>query len=194
MHPKTKQRLLAVIGLLFFAGICIGTYFVIKYFIGLILSLDKQISATIIATSGTILTAVATLVFSQNLSKKREISEVHRPNKIKAYKFFMQMMIDILRRVKKDDKFLEDGKLPEDLQELFFELQSEMIVWGSPNVIKAYQTFRAQSVSGANVLLAVDNVLQEIRKDLGHSNKDLKRGDLIKLFLTDPEELDKLMS
>lgn len=192
MDSKGKQKVLAAIGLFIIAVISVGAYFAISYLIGLILALDKQISATIIATSGTILTAVATLVFTQYLSKKREILEAHRPNKIQAYKRFMELMISVLKKIKKDNNILEDGKLPEDLQDLYFALQSDMIIWGAPNVLRAYQNFRAQPPKD-NILFVIDDVLQEIRKDLGHKKGNLKRGDLIKLFLIDPETLDKVM-
>jgi hypothetical protein len=42
---------------------------------------DKEISAAIIASSGTILAAVATIVISQNRAKKREIAKHNVPIK-----------------------------------------------------------------------------------------------------------------
>ena len=43
------------------------------------------------------------------------------------------------------------------------------------------------------MLLIMDDIMQAMRKDLGLSNWGLVRGDLMKMFLTDPETLDKML-
>jgi hypothetical protein len=101
------------------------------------------------------------------------------------------MMVDVMKRGKEDD-FLADGVLPKELEEVIFSMQSNMIVWAAPSVIKDYQNFKLNPESG-KILHYLDDTLRKIRKDLGHSDSGLKRGDLIKLFLRDPEELDKLI-
>jgi hypothetical protein len=42
-------------------------------------------------------------------------------------------------------------------------------------------------------LVAMDRMLQAIRKDLGLSNRRLQQGDFIKLFVNDPAEVDKIL-
>ena len=84
--------------------------------------------------------------------------------------------------------------MPKELQDKYVQFTRDLIVWGSPSVIKKWEKFRlAGLIASEEILLFVDDVLQEIRKDLGNSNIGLKRGDLIKLFIKDPSELDRIM-
>lgn len=62
----------------------------------------------------------------------------------------------------------------------------------SPAVIRAYTAFR-NTGTNPDIVLRIDDLLQAMRKDLGNSCWTLNRGDLIKLFITDPENLDVLM-
>ena len=72
----------------------------------------------------------------------------------------------------------------------FVQLNRGLILWASPEVIKEYLNFRRiAGQSSENILFAVDQVYQAIRKDLSNSNLTLEKGDLIRLNLKDPDEL-----
>lgn len=192
MKPSVKKSVILFLGgILIVVGCLFLFYLGAKYVVSLILSLEKELAAAIVAASGTILASVAAIIISQSRAKRREIEEAQRPNKIAAYKKFMEMLIEVLKKGKQKKDFLKDGVFPPDLEELFLFLQSDMIVWASPRVINAYEKFRSNA-SDVNILLYLDDILREIRKDLGHKNTGLKRGDLIKLYLRDPQEFDKL--
>lgn len=198
MKPSERNTVILILaGVLALAGCVFLLYLGAKYVVTVIGSLEKELAAAIVAASGTILASVAAIIINQNRAKRREIEEAQRPNKIIAYKKFMELMTTILKKGKEED-FLKDGVLPPDLEEMFLCLQSDMIVWASPGVIKAYEEFKRDaqvadtSTQHKHVLLFWDDILQQIRKDLGHKNTGLKRGDLIKLFLQDPQELDRL--
>lgn len=66
-------------------------------------------------------------------------------------------------------------------------------MWGSPAVIKAYTAFRSTG-SDPHIVFRLDDLMQAMRKDLGNSNWGLARGELIKLFITDPETIDPLLT
>lgn len=193
MSNKTKERLYAFLGFLLIAGAMYGGYLFLKYIGNLLLSLDKQFAATIIATSGTVLAAVGVAVYSQRRTKVREIAEAHRPIKIEVYKEWMETIGTVLKRTKDETADNSTEAFGKEFLDFFVGFTSNLIVWGSPGVLKAYENFRRGSVSEYEVLLIVDDMLREIRKDLGNSNRGIKRGDLIKLYLKDPAELDRKM-
>ena len=72
----------------------------------------------------------------------------------------------------------------------------DLIVWGGSEVISKYERFRELSIKpqSENILLLADDMLQALRKDLDVSNKNLKRGDIVKLFLKNPAELDAIIA
>lgn len=185
-----------IIGCIFLIGILIFLFFLGKYFLVLIKTLDKAVAAAIIATSGTILTSVGTLIITQFLSKKREITEAHRHEKVKTYNRFMEIVTMVLKNTKLDKNYLKEGmELPKELVDLFFDFQKDLMAWGSPKVIKAFIEYRSVSLTdSSNVVILVDHVLREIRKDLGHKDRDLKEGELISVFLANPKEIEQLKS
>mgnify|MGYP001379453446 CR=1 FL=1 len=118
----------------------------------------------------------------------------HRPQKIEVYNGFFEILERFLKNPD-EQKVLEEGgeeDLPEDLRDQFWQLNKGLIVWGSPAVIKSWLHFRKVTTSGGNTLLAMDNVLKAIRKDLGNSNFGLQVGDSVKVFLRDPSEVDTM--
>jgi hypothetical protein len=154
---------------------------------------QEQVVAAGVAAIGTVLAAVAAVVYSQQRSKSREITEAHRPKKIELYNSFIRTMIDTLIKHKGATTSGRDLAEDEDFKKFFFDFTSQVILWGSPRVIRKYSDFRTHGEKQAgHIVLIVDDLMRAMRKDLGNSNWTLQRGDLIKLLLTDPEKLDEL--
>ena len=171
-----------------------GLFRLVHFLVTGLLSLDSSVAATIIAASATVLVSVVSIIYSQRKTKEREIAESHRPQKIELYKRFMDdVVLGVLRMTKKKGgKSIDDADVQEHLQDFFFQFTGDLIVWGSPQVIKSYTEFRS-SGDQPEIILKVDDMLRAIRKDLGHSNRGIGRGALISLFLTDPEKLREMM-
>ena len=67
------------------------------------------------------------------------------------------------------------------------------MVWGSDDVLREFIAYRRFIVNRAEdqpaeVLFAYENLVATIRSDLGHKNKDLKRGDVLSLFINDIDQ------
>lgn len=145
--------------------------------------------------SGPTITAIVGfigLIYAQWHSKSREIQQSHRPQKIEVYNGFFAILERFLKNPE-EQKALEEGgeeSLPDDLRDQFWQLNKGLIVWASPVVIKSWLQFRKVTTTGGSTLLAMDNVLKAIRKDLGNSNFGLQIGDSVKVFLRDPGEAD----
>ena len=176
-------------------GAVYGLFRLTGYVVAGVLSLDSGVAAATIAAITTVLVSVASIVYSQRKTKEREIAESHRPQKIELYKRFMDdAVVGALRQAKQDSETAgDDDGLQERLAKFFLEFTADMIVWGSPQVIKAYRDFR-NSENNPHILLKMDDVLRAIRKDLGHGNRGIERGNLIALFLTDPEKPEEMLA
>ena len=192
MNSKLKQIFLVITGLIFIAGISVGGFLILRYFGHLLLVIDKQVAAAIIAASATLLAAVGVALYSQRGIKKREIAEAHRSQKIEVYNQFMATIVQVLRKSKENADNSADA-FSKEFEEFFVTFTRDLIVWGSPGVIKAWENFRRGHTSSVLVLILVDDILREIRKDLGNSNWSINKGDLIKLFLKDPDEMERML-
>jgi hypothetical protein len=72
-----------------------------------------------------------------------------------------------------------------------------LIIWGSDNVLKSFYSLRENLLKVANgnpsnkVLFHFEDLLLEIRKDLGPKNKNIKKGDILGIFINDIKEYIK---
>lgn len=73
------------------------------------------------------------------------------------------------------------------------DFNSKLSLWGSPKVVKKWNDFRQKSLEGEQqlepkeLLNAVEEVMNEMRKDLG--SKSTKKGELLSIFINDSENL-----
>lgn len=175
-------------GFVLLAAIGAGLWFFIGALLDVITGLGKEVAAAFI----TALLGLFGILYAQWHSKSKEISDSHRPAKIEVYETFF----DIVERFMTEERAKafdpESDDFPDDLKQQFMKLSRGMIVWASPQVIRAWSKFRARAGAGSakDTLLAVDAVLQAIRADLGNSNFGLARGDVVKIYLKDPGEVD----
>ena len=176
-----------VLFLLFIAAIGVGLFFLIKLVWNSFISLDNQVAIAIVTASATAFVGVITILVGKNLEKRREIEQQHRMQKVEIYGYFMEKMFGIIGKIREKNTGL---KLPqEDLVKFVEKFSRDLILWGGRNVIKEYGKFRDFGISPTSnkksILFKFENVLYSIRKDLGHSNTNLLKGDLLKLFIKD---------
>jgi hypothetical protein len=75
-----------------------------------------------------------------------------------------------------------------EMLEFFASFTQKFMVWGADEVVREWSAFRLKSVKADDpfgVLFAYEDLIRAIRRDLGHSNKGLKRGDILTLFVND---------
>lgn len=181
---KKAHLLLGILLLLTTAGAVVLMLALLAEWLG---RLNPNVSAALITAS----VGLVGLWYAQWHARTREISENHRQSKIEVYNAFFDIVEKFQGEYANAD-FQSKEELPEQLRRDFQKLNRGLIVWASPQVIKAWMKFREASGSGTtNVLISVDNMYRAIRKDLGNSNFGLETGDLIKSVVSDPENWGK---
>ncbi|MGB7816524.1 MAG: hypothetical protein WBL28_09275 [Methylotenera sp.] len=177
-----KQTIIGILVLIILAALC---WIIFNEVVIWFRTLDTSIAATLT----TALFGLIGLWYAQWHSKSRDIAESHRASKIEVYSTFF----DIVEKFQAQDvtqEELNEENLPDWLRNDFAKLNRGLILWASPNVISAWLKFRAVSSSGGNIILAMDQMYKAIRKGLGNSNFGLNAGDLIRIGLKDPNELE----
>lgn len=75
-----------------------------------------------------------------------------------------------------------------------FEFGQELALWGSPKAIKLWDEWRLAptkgNAGGKELLLLMEKILFQLRKDLGTKGKH-KTGDILKLYINDFDEAFK---
>ena len=189
-----RKRLPIILALALLAGVAYLIWIVFGILFAWIGSQDSEVVKTIIVATATILAALVAVVVSQQWTKKREIAESHRQQKIDLYTPFIKMVMDQMQR-QKNASSKDAAANTASIEEFFREFTMGLVLWGSPKFVRSYLKFRGAATedSSENVILLMDDLIRALRKDLGHSDWLLPRGDLIKTFLTDPAEVDKML-
>ncbi|WP_226683976.1 hypothetical protein [Shewanella indica] len=153
-------------------------------------SANPSVSAAIVGAMATVLVGVGGALYTQSQIKKREIEEAHRARKVEIYKEFL----DIAARMMAEGNENVSVKPPsqQELVDFLVGFKTNVVLWGSPKVINAQLNFQKVSSEGGHVLKAVDQLYKAIREDIGLSNRGLERHQLVKMYLSNPDEMDEM--
>jgi hypothetical protein len=90
---------------------------------------------------------------------------------------------------------MREGSVDHELVRRLQEFTREALLWSSTSVIKQFEKFK-DTASGDPYtgMIEMDGLMRQMRTDLGHSNRGLAEGELLKLFLKDPGELDRILA
>lgn len=178
-------------GFLLLGLLVLGSLFVIRWLIGGLAGLDARLSAGLITASATVVVAVVSVLVSKHLEVKTSIRAQLREKKEPIYKELIDFIFDITFA----QKLGKEVPAEEEMIEFLAGTTRDLVIWGSPEVVKAFADFKrvSQLYAGApeltrHLMLGVEDLFKAIRKDLGHGDLRLQRGDILKLYINDVDE------
>jgi hypothetical protein len=188
---KMSKPVRILLGFLLLGIIGSALFFLLRYLFRGFFALPKEVETTLLTISGTILVSVGTLVLSKRAEQKRQIEEDLRKQKVPIYQEFLEFLFGT---------FFADkvGKMPPsetEIKAFFAQFTPKIIIWGSDGVIREFLRFRNAPAAETSIemtkrmALAVERIMYEIRKDVGHKNKNLVEGNLLSMFINDVETL-----
>jgi len=146
--------------------------------------LDKTVAVAIVTASATVIASTLAVVVGRYLEGKKERDALHRDKKIKMYDEFL---IELFKLFANPEDVTEDeNKMVEFLR----ESQRKFLLWSGPGVIRQYSEWQRLLKSGeqtAQTVFQMEHFFSASRKDLGHSNWGIKRGDMISFVLRHTE-------
>ena len=189
--PRTSRREIAV-GL---AALLLLLALVVLLGWGLFRALDQLksgVAAAVVTASATVLISVFSLIFSKRWEQRRFIDQANREHKLPVYDEFIRFWF----RVTFSGESAEDGLSDDDFKRFVAEFSQKLALWASDDVLQSYNRFRSigstttseDTEVDPSVLFAFEQMLFEIRRDLGHENNGLGAGDLLRLFINDVDD------
>ncbi|PSB54359.1 hypothetical protein C7B77_18375 [Chamaesiphon polymorphus CCALA 037] len=163
-----------------------------SFFINSLIAIDARISATILGAMITAIVGLVATIITQIQTKSREIEEAHRGKKVEIYQKFLGTVASLIGGQNKQSTIKQPTE--QELIDFMFLHKTEILLWGSPNVIRTQLEFQKSNSPDSEYFdkfTAINNVFKAIREDIGLSNDGLNNLELIKLFLKDPDELDR---
>jgi len=155
--------------------------------------LRTGVAAGVLTASATVLISVITLVASQRADRRKLIEQSVRERKVPLYDELIGFWMATLFMA---DQLSED-EMAARWQKFNGESLHTLILWMSEPVIGAYNRMREvglRNVESGNTegspeaVFAFEDLLIAVRKDLGHSNAGIERGDLLRLWINDVDE------
>ena len=140
-------------------------------------SITLELLVPIIVVAGTVLGSVWVATYNNRKASERVAQEANRAKKAEAYRTFMEVLLKAMEAVK-------SGHDPHPiLAETFLTFTSDVVVYGNPEVVMAFESWRESTNSPKLALQRIDTLLRAIRSDLGESNKGIPIGALLGLFI-----------
>jgi hypothetical protein len=183
MKVKLGKFFQLILGVSLICGLSYGVWLLVTAFIASITAASPEVTAAIVGAMATILVGISAVLISQAYERRRAAEEAHRLKKVEIYQGFIDM-ISRMTGAKNEHLSLKEPD-PKELIQYLFKYKSDILLWGSPKVIKAQIEFEDVSESADNqkMFRSVNSLYLAIREDIGLSNSGLKNLELVKLSL-----------
>jgi hypothetical protein len=174
---RARQIALTVTGLLIVGAGAVALWLVVRSLFS-----NPAVAGPVIAASA----ALAVFAGGEFFTRQR-VAQQYRWDKIApTYKDFVSLM----RKLAKEGS--DGAEPPPDLLAFMGEFSDLLLLWGSPDVIKAWVGMQRHLEKGyedeREIILDWAKVLLAIRKDLGHGDRKLDKRDLLRITITDIDQ------
>lgn len=142
----------------------------------------SDISVAVIAVNIVSIFISSTVVHA--LTKRRENSARQFLHKYECYEGVMQILADTLKPIMLGKE--PNDKQKKDVLKRFLDVKVKLLIWGGKNVLNAVHiAFPAgvSDLSEENIEYRFENLIRSMRKELGHNDKKIPEGGIIRLLI-----------
>lgn len=173
-----------IIVLLLAIAACYG---IVCKLIDLFAAVDPDYGVALIAAAVTIILSVLSIILSRYFEAQAIVRKEHREKKIPVYE-------DLLAFMSKMSMGTKTGNSPteKEMIEFMYKFTQQSMVWAADEVLNAWIKFHrtsldedAKAKDPSQLMFQYEDLIRAIRKDLGHKNKGLNKGNLLSLFIND---------
>ena len=151
---------------------------------------DKVIIVAMITGMVSIVGVVFTSIIAKIIDYRYNVKKYLYDKREAPYEQFISIIYTIMEDTKKP----ENKQMTEsDKFRMMSNFSKGLTLWGSNKVVKKWLRYRRASLKGIspeNSLLLLEDIIYEIRKDVGQ-RKRLGKGDMLSIFINDIEEIIK---
>lgn len=192
MDRNTKIKWWQILlGVILLIGIIILVFFLFRMIWHVFAGLQKEVAASLVAASATILVSVFSITWAKYYEKKRVVDQELREKKIPVYQEFVEFILKMLWSEKITGKSMNE----KEMEKFLMSFTQKVMLWGSDDVLSQWSTYRQRLIKNTEnnqnvqeMMFELEKLLLAIRRDTGHKNKNVKRGSLLGLFINDIEK------
>lgn len=148
---------------------------------------DKVIIVAMITGAVSIIGVVFTSVIAKVIDYRYNVKKYLYDKREIPYEQFISMVYAIMEDTKKP---LNERMTESEMSRMVSEFSKGLTLWGSNKVVKKWLKYRKASMGQPNPenLLLLEDIIYEIRKDVGQRKK-LGKGDMLSFFINDIEKI-----
>lgn len=175
--------ILAIIGyvIVWLLGLFIGY---VGSFVNRLSNMDAVVIVALITGSVSILGVVISSIVSKIIEYRQNTKRYLYEKKEEPYSEFIEMVYKMQKNVKENKEYNEKEMLDD-----IFSFSKKLTLWGSSKVIRKWLAFRKisqeQNDNPTDNLFILEEIIFEIRKDMGQKKNSLKQGDILAFFVND---------
>lgn len=147
-------------------------------------NMDAVVIVALITGSVSILGVVISSIVSKVIEYRQNIKRYLYEKKEEPYSEFINMVYKIQKNISKDNEYDEKEMLDD-----IYNFSKKLTLWGSNNVIRKWLNFtktsQEQAIESTDNLFVLEEIIFEIRKDMGQKRRGLKKGDILAFFVND---------
>lgn len=131
---------------------------------------------------GVVISSIVSKIVEYRQNTKRYLYE----KKEEPYSEFIEMVYKIQEKGKAKEN-INDEEMLDDI----FSFSKKLTLWGSNKVIRKWLAFRKISQEqndNTENLFMLEEIIFEIRKDMGQKKSGLEKGDILAFFVNDIED------
>ena len=147
-------------------------------------SMDSVVIVAIITGGISIVTVLISSIISKFIEYRQITKRYLYEKREEPYKSFISMVYKLQRSTKSGQEVYTQEQMVKDIS----AFSESLTLWGSSRVIKKWIKFREFSLDktlAMQNLFLLEEIVFEIRKDMGQGKKGLKQGDLLSFFVND---------
>jgi hypothetical protein len=174
---------LGLASLIVLAGVTLlAGWFVLGWFS----TLQREVATAIIAGFVAVMVSIVSVLLSKYFDRKREIEQAQRAKKAEIYEELLKFVFSHALRS------ALPHQVPTEAEgiDFFNRFTQRVIVWGSDDVLRQFAKWKfSMNDAEPNALVfEMEKLFFAIRKDMGHKNAGLRRGDILRIFTPDIEQ------
>lgn len=153
-------------------------------FLNRLSNMDAVVTVALITGGVSIFGVVISSIVSKIIEYRQNIKRFLYEKKEEPYSEFIEMVYKIQENAN-GKKTYTDKEMLKDI----LSFSKKLTLWGSSNVIKKWLDFRkisqGQSSNSTDNLFILEEIIFEIRKDMGQKKSGLRQGDILSFFVND---------
>ena len=152
-------------------------------FIQLSSKADAVIIVALITGSVSIFGVVLSSIVARILEYRQSINRYLYEKREEPYSDFIEMVYRLQQKIKTEESYTEEEMIAD-----IFKFSKKLTLWGSDSVIKKWLKFKenGQDLTKKDEnLFVLEDIIFEIRNDMGQKKGKLRKGDLLSFFIND---------